>query len=74
MMLIEVEEGADTICLDDLTDIEIHEMYAESVDDYCDSLEACYEGYGDYQQMCAEAVVLVADEARRRGLFLRTLH
>lgn len=74
MLLIEVEEGADTICLDDLSDSEVCAMYAESVDDYCDSVEECYEGYGDYQQMCAEAVVLVADEAKRRGLFLRTLH
>jgi hypothetical protein len=74
MLLIEVDEGADTICLDDLSDGEVSRMYAEAVDDYCDAVEECSEGYGDYQELCAEAVVLVADEVKRRGLFLRTLH
>lgn len=75
MLLVEADEqGIDTICLTDLTDEEVREMYAESIDDYEASMTPAYAGYGDYQQMCAEAVVLVADEAKRRGLLLRTMH
>lgn len=72
MLLVEVSEHE--VDLTDLTNDEVQAMYAESVEDYCDCLNDAYEGYGEYQQMCAEAVVAVADEAKRRGLFLRTLH
>lgn len=75
MLLIPIGEPVcEYVDLSDLEDVELRGMYFDAIDDYEGCIEDADEEDAEYQQCCADSIRELSNEAKRRGLFLRTLH